>query len=228
MNPPCDDAGPDAESGADVVAFPLHRVSAGPSRLDVDDEALRVLRRQLAAHPYLVGSTGTEDIVLQLSDSDSRALNNEFWFRQRFGLALGRKGRRALFKAIDRYDLSDQEVRKLARARCSHWDGELLTIRASRILTFGGYFYFGAVGLWALPLLVLLFFSRSIGATAGLMAVLVAIVGLGMIAYHVFLEPSVILRKARRRGACQPNAAWQGDASDPARAGGNPEGENRG
>lgn len=89
-------------------------------------------------------SESSQNRQLELYDDDFRALENETYFKKRFGFAYGRRGRLAVFDLIYTYDLTNDEVRSLYRIGLLNWDGNKLRVTSnwtSRFTMVFWYFY---------------------------------------------------------------------------------------
>ncbi len=150
-----------------------------------------------------------DESTFTVSDSDIKALDSEFWFRQRFGFALGRRGRLAMFEFIDQYDLTDDEVRKLARAKCISWDGHTLRVTPSKMLLATGSFYLLALGFYVALITLLTFVAGSRLDSAGWATVGAFIIGgiaIMQAVYKFFVEQYLVWRRAKRRSHESPGA----------------------
>ena len=133
----------------------------GVSHVEIERHVLAHIRKNLMEVPDLVTRSSEADSI-KLTPSDIKAIDNEYWFKIRFAFALGPKGRRAMFEAIDQYDLSDEEVRKLHRAGAITWDGQTLRIKASKAMMRLGWFYIALISpLAAIPLAAMIFLAST-------------------------------------------------------------------
>jgi len=64
-----------------------------------------------------------------LYPEDTQSIQSERLFRERFGFALGKRGRLAVIKFMDDYDLTSNEVRALYGLGSMTWDGSTLRLR---------------------------------------------------------------------------------------------------
>lgn len=189
-----------------VIAISGQPVPKGASQAVIDRHVFSWLRGVIAPLPDDSALPGSDDqrtgkSEFHVSEADLKALGSEFWFKQRFGFTLGRRGRLALFEVIDDYDLTDAEVRSLARSKCIAWDGQTLRIRSSKLLAAFGIYnflviaaYIGIV-LWGLIRVGsadIAIWIKAFGFVLGLMFLLRAI-------YKLYVEQLVTWIRASRR-----------------------------
>jgi len=106
---------------SNVVQFRRTRISVDSDPAVVDHQLMEKIKRRLQMP---ADQTGPREI--ELIADDLKSLESESYFKKRFGFALGRRGRLALFEVIDRYDLTSDEVKALYRVGAITWDGQRL------------------------------------------------------------------------------------------------------
>lgn len=116
-----------------VVEFPRSRIQVHSDQPNVDPATLAQIGRAVNER---LAKDGSREI--EIFAEDQKALESEDHFKKRFGFALGRRGRIALFEVIDQYDLTSDEVRSLHRVGAIHWNGEHLDIGANKWIGFYG------------------------------------------------------------------------------------------
>lgn len=149
------------EANDKVIPFPGRAIKKGESTSQVDQAVLKALERRL-------NETAEKSNEIVVFDHDIRAIENEEVFRKRFGFALGRRGRTAMFEVIDQYDLTDGEVRRLYRAGCVRWDGKTLQISANKLFLYTGWIYYSFIALIVLFCAVAFVFADRASATGRL------------------------------------------------------------
>lgn len=137
---------------------------------------------------------------IELYADDQRALESESHFKARFGLTLGRRGRIALFEAIDRFDLTSEEVKVLHRVGAIDWDGQTLWVGARAWIGRLGTAY--SIGIGLLGLLATLAFLAAPREAFGEYALLCGVLSLIVVAevwiYKEFIWPFQLLRQRRK------------------------------
>jgi len=98
------------EAESTVVPITKARLKLGGPPTEIDQKLLASLNRRIQEDAQ---RTGPREI--DLFTDDIKALESQSLFKSRFGFVLGRRGREAIFEMIDRYDLTDDEVKALHR-----------------------------------------------------------------------------------------------------------------
>lgn len=186
--------------GNDPKVVPLTRAKMpleGPPA-EVDARLVEMLNRRLDREE----AERARAREIELSSEDLKALQSEQQFKARFGFALGRRGRQSLFEVIDRYDLTDAEVRALDRVGCFDWDGHTLRVRARRWIGFAGIAYLTVITLLAVLAGAAI---ASLGKAAWqpraiLWSILVALLLIGMMVYRLYLMPFQLFGSRRIGG----------------------------
>lgn len=186
--------------GNDPKVVPLTRARMpleGPPA-EVDARLIEMLNRRMDRDE----AERSRAREIELSSEDLKALQSEQLFKARFGFALGRRGRQSLFEVIDRYDLTDAEVRALDRVGCFDWDGHTLRVRARKWIGFAGILYLAVIAIiTALAASAIASLAKAAWQPrAVLWAILVALLLIGMMIYKLYLMPFQLFGRRRIGG----------------------------
>jgi hypothetical protein len=173
-------------------------IERGASQIEIERHVLEHIRNGLIDVPDNVVKDQKPGHI-KVSERDLKAIEDEFWFKLRFGFTLGPRGRIAMFDAIDQYDLSDAEVRRLRRAGCIKWDGHTLRIRSSKSMLVAGYFYLVLLApLVAVPFVAMLWGANiPLLARVALGAISAVFGSVAYIVYDVFIAQYQLGKRKR-------------------------------
>lgn len=132
------------EAESKVVPITKARVKLDGPPTEIDQKLLASLNRRIQEDAQRAGPR-----EIDLFTDDIKALESQKFFKSRFGFVLGRRGREAVFEVMDRYDLTDDEVRALHRVGCFDWNGQTLRVSGKRWIGFAGSFYLMGIALMA-------------------------------------------------------------------------------
>lgn len=134
-----------------------------------------------------------------LTADEIKQIENEEVFRDRFGFAFGKRGRRAVLQFISDYDLTSHDVRTLAGMRSLTWDGKKLRVKYVFWNKFFGFSQIALLSLFLLPIVIVLF--QNYDAEWDVKLVLLTIISAVMFGiswvYTSFIDPFNCLRRNR-------------------------------
>ena len=185
---PHDDGKPDDK----IVRFRGAKVPLSDASMEIDNEIIHALGRHLEdALPDL------DRYEIELCAEDILAIESEKAFKSRFGFALGRRGRIALFDLIDRYDLTGDEVKALYRVGALTWDGSTLRVKGKYWARFAGLYYLLILGImtYGAATLILRLPQNAILHRFEALAMFTLFIALAVAVYRVFFKPFNFFRR---------------------------------
>lgn len=105
---------------SNVVPLMSKRVVANMQQIEIDPDVLTALQIQMKQSVKRLGGPSVKEIDLYADDL--RSVESESYFKQRFGFALGRRGRIAVIEVMDEYDFSSAEIKALYFVGSLSWD----------------------------------------------------------------------------------------------------------
>jgi len=170
----------------------------GDVAIDIEQGFSEVIKTALVSGGY-ARTQPVETRHTDLFPEDIQSVQSERHFRDRFGFALGKRGRMVVIKFMDDYDLTSWDVRALYRIGSMTWDGTTLRLRYVFWFKLLGVSQMLGLLIILLPALYVLFQNLDADLPARLfLVVFSSILIFGMAwAYRSFIAP---FKALKRRG----------------------------
>ena len=123
---------------------------------DVDEQMLELLKAEIRGALKPDAQSG-DHREIDLFPDDIQSIRSETRFRDRFGFVLGKRGRMAVVRFMDEYDLTSYDVRALYKIGSMTWDGTTLRLRYMFWFKLFGFSQIFVLALILLPVLLVLF-----------------------------------------------------------------------
>lgn len=171
-------------------SFPIEGAAA-----DVDEAVLGLLTNVLQEQKHT--EKGPAMSKIDLYADDLLSVESESYFRNRFGFALGRRGRIALMQFMDEFDLSSDDIKALQRIGSISWNGHQLRIRGEGWLKFLGTAQILVLLALLLPFLAtfLLHAEATQIQQILLLAVSATLIGGALCVHRLYIAPFGCLRQ---------------------------------
>ncbi|MES0864868.1 hypothetical protein ABLN87_21165 [Ruegeria sp. SCPT10] len=155
-------AGSENDNNGNIVALnPLKRTQRFEDvSVDLDEQMLELLKAEIRGALTPNGQS-VDAGRLDLASEDIQSIQSERSFRDRFGFVLGKRGRLAVVKFMDDYDLTSYDIRALYRLGSMTWDGATLRVRYVFWFKLLGVSQILGLAIILLPALLILFQSQD-------------------------------------------------------------------
>ncbi|WP_170431708.1 hypothetical protein [Ruegeria arenilitoris] len=166
--------------------------------IDPDMRALWALKSEIR-DAMVQPQRGQDDNTrrVDLLPEDIRSIRSERHFRDRFNFVLGKRGRMAVVKFMDDYDLTSWDIRALYRIGSMTWDGRTLRLRYVLWFKLLGVSQMIGLLLLLLPTLYILFRNLDADLPARMFLVVFSstlIFGMAWV-YRSFIRPFKALKR---------------------------------